>query len=96
MLLEFMPDESAEAPDQAVAEHNLADSLEAALTQLRPRELRVVRLYFGLDDGEPMTLDAIGTLLGVTRERVRQIKDRALSKLRRSNSRAALASLCER
>jgi len=96
LLLEFIPDESAEAPDQAVAEHNLTDSLEAALAQLRPRELRVVRLYFGLDDGEPMTLDAIGTLLGVTRERVRQIKDRALSRLRRSDSRAALASLCER
>ncbi|HWH52048.1 MAG TPA: RNA polymerase sigma factor RpoD/SigA [Gemmatimonadaceae bacterium] len=96
LLLEFIPDESAEAPDQAVAEHNLTDSLEAGLAQLRPRELRVVRLYFGLDDGEPMTLDAIGTLLGVTRERVRQIKDRALSRLRRSDSRAALASLCER
>ncbi|MFI5230001.1 MAG: RNA polymerase sigma factor RpoD/SigA [Gemmatimonadales bacterium] len=95
-LLDFMPDESAEAPDQAVAEHNLSDSLAAALAQLGPRELRVIRLHFGLDDGEPMTLDAIGSLFGVTRERVRQIKDRALSKLRRSSSRAALVSLCER
>ena len=95
-LLEFITDECAEAPDQAVAEHNLSDSLAAVLAQLRPRELRVVRLHFGLDDGEPMTLDAIGGLLGVTRERVRQIKDRALSKLRRSSSGVVLASLCER
>ena len=94
-LLEFMPDESAEAPDQAAAESNLTDSVAEALAQLRPRELRVLRLHFGLDDGESMTLEAIGKILGITRERVRQIKDRALGKLRRSSSRAALASLCE-
>lgn len=53
-------------------------------TYLTPRERRILALYYGLDEGaEPMTLERIGTLLGVTRERVRQIRERAFEKLRR-------------
>jgi RNA polymerase primary sigma factor len=48
----------------------------------------VLRLYFGFDGNEPMTLEEIGTVLGVTRERVRQIKERGLSRLRKSKARA--------
>ena len=56
----------------------------------------VLRLYFGFDGTDPLTLEDIGTLLGVTRERVRQIKEKALSRLRRSDQAAALATLCPR
>ena len=50
---------------------------------LRPRDEQVLRLYFGFGDNEPLTLEDIGSRLGITRERVRQIKERALSRLRR-------------
>jgi RNA polymerase primary sigma factor len=92
-LIEYMPDDSAEPPDQEAANVNLTESVEAALGELRGREAMVVRLYFGFDGGDPMTLESIGRKLGVTRERVRQIKDRALSRLRKSNVAPALASL---
>ncbi len=58
------------------------DAIQAALNTLPPRDARVLRLYFGLDDGQPRTLEEIGTMLGVTRERIRQLRDRALEHLR--------------
>jgi len=92
-LIEYLPDESAEPPDRDAANANLAESVEVALHALRGREATVVRLYFGFDGGDPMTLEGIGERLGVTRERVRQIKDRALSRLRKSTMASALATL---
>jgi RNA polymerase primary sigma factor len=92
-LVEYIPDTAAEAPDREAANANLAESVEAALSELRGREALVVRLYFGFEGGDPMTLESIGQRLGVTRERVRQIKDRALSRLRKSNVAPALAAL---
>lgn len=92
-LIEYMPDDSSEPPDQEAANANLAESVETALSELRGRESLVVRLYFGFDGGDPMTLESIGQRLGVTRERVRQIKDRALSRLRKSNVAPALSTL---
>ncbi len=92
-LIEYLPDESADPPDREAADGNLAESVEAALGQLREREATVVRLYFGFDGGDPMTLESIGQRLHVTRERARQIKDRALSRLRRSDAAPALATL---
>ena len=92
-LIEYLPDDSADPPDREAADGNLTESVEAALGQLRAREATVVRLYFGFDGGDPMTLETIGERLHVTRERVRQIKDRALSRLRRSNAAPALATL---
>ena len=54
-------------------------------TYLTPRERRILSLYYGLDEGsEPITLEGIGVMLGITRERVRQIRERAFEKLRRS------------
>ncbi len=67
-------------------------SVRAAMAMLRPREATIVRLYFGFDSGEPMTLESIGEKLGITRERVRQIKERGLSRIRRSAAASALAS----
>ena len=59
---------------------------------LKERESKILRLYFGLDGEDPMTLEDIGTLLGITRERVRQIKEKALLKLRHNSRRRALES----
>lgn len=92
-LIEYLPDDSADPPDREAANANLSESVEVALDALRGREAAVVRLYFGFDGGDPMTLETIGQRLGVTRERVRQIKDRALSRLRKSNIAPALATL---
>lgn len=63
-------------------EESRRDALRRALEPLSPRDRRIVTLYYGLDSGEPMTLDAISKLLGVTRERVRQLRDRAIAQLR--------------
>ena len=59
---------------------------------LKEREAKILRLYFGLDGPEPMTLEEIGSLLGITRERVRQIKEKALSRLRHVSRARALES----
>jgi RNA polymerase primary sigma factor len=84
-----------------VDESNLEESVEAillkehvavALRDLRPRDARVVRLYYGLQGEQEHTLEQIGTLLGVTRERVRQLRDRALRDLRAGESGQLLAS----
>jgi RNA polymerase primary sigma factor len=91
-LLDYVPDESSAAPDDQVADAAREVAILDALTKLKGREGLVIRLYFGFDDADPMTLEEIGTRLGVTRERVRQIKERALSRLRRTESRV-LSSL---
>ena len=95
-LLDYLPDDAGAAPDEDTAEMDVSDSVRKAVTQLRGRESRVLRLYFGLDGNEPRTLESIGALLGVTRERARQIKERGLSHLRKSDRSGALASLCGR
>ena len=59
---------------------------------LKERESKILRLYFGLDGEEPMTLEQIGSLLGITRERVRQIKEKALRRLRHVSRARALES----
>ena len=62
------------------------------LASLKEREAKILRLYFGLDGEEAMTLEQIGALLGITRERVRQIKEKALSRLRHVSRARALES----
>jgi len=88
-LLDYLPDSSANAPEDAAYEHALREHIEHALSTLKEREAKVVRLYFGLDDQQPMTLEEIGSQFGITRERVRQIKQRAIERLRHA-SRARL------
>src|SRR4029077_7505706 len=70
----------------------LTDEIEGALTTLPPRDAKVLRLYFGLDGGREHTLEEMGGMLGVTRERVRQLRDRALKRLREGDVGRALAS----
>jgi len=81
-LAEFIPDKDGADADERTQREALKNALDSSLTALPDREQLVLRLYFGLDDGEPRTLEEIGKELGVTRERVRQLKERALSRLR--------------
>jgi len=83
-LLDVLSDDDAPAPDDHVGTDGLSLSLYEAMSQLRDREREILEAYFGLDGGDPITLEEIGQRMGVTRERVRQIKQRALSKIRRS------------
>jgi RNA polymerase primary sigma factor len=70
------------ATDAAAMANSRTDDIEAALATLAPRDAKVLRLYFGLDDGRSRTLEEIGRMMGVTRERIRQLRDRALRQLR--------------
>ena len=81
-LGDFIPDEDAQAPAEAAAYLLLKEQLEDVLETLTPREEKVLRLRFGLDDGRPRTLEEVGQVFGVTRERIRQIEAKALRKLR--------------
>jgi len=91
-LLDYLPDTLNPTPDEETFGHALTESIEKVLGSLKEREAKILRLYFGLDGKEPMTLEEIGTLLGITRERVRQIKEKALSRLRHISKARALES----
>ena len=71
-----------EGTDAATLASSRTSDLEAALAALPPRDAKVLRLYFGLDDGNSRTLEEIGRMMGVTRERIRQMRDRALRQLK--------------
>ncbi len=81
-LLNILADSSQATPDADILRESAREQLEGVLNSLDERELRIIRLYFGLDGNEALTLEQIGGLMGLTRERVRQLKERALSKLR--------------
>jgi RNA polymerase primary sigma factor len=72
----------AEGTVTAAMQNSQTLDIELALATLPPRDAKVLRLYFGLDDGNSRTLDEIGRMMGVTRERIRQLRDRALLRLR--------------
>ena len=81
-LGDFIPDEDAPAPAEAAAFTMLKEQLINVLDTLTPREEKVLRLRFGLDDGRARTLEEVGKEFNVTRERIRQIEAKALRKLR--------------
>ena len=81
-LAELVPDLGAVAPDEEAARRLLGDAILIALEELDDREKDVVRMRFGLDGGQPRTLEEVGRHFGVTRERVRQIEARTMAKLR--------------
>ena len=87
----FIADEQGD-PEERAMETFLSEEVEQALRTLPPRDAKVLRLYFGLDGGREHTLEEIGGMLGVTRERVRQLRDRALKRLREGEVGRALAS----
>ena len=94
-LLNILADTSQDAPDTEVLRESARQQLESVLRSLDERELRIIRLYFGLDGNEDMTLEQIGGLMNLTRERVRQLKERALGKLRHPARYHALLALVD-
>ncbi|WP_245951321.1 sigma-70 family RNA polymerase sigma factor [Phytoactinopolyspora halophila] len=87
---ELVEDTDELSPAEIVTQSMLRDQVLAALSCLNERERRVVRLRFGLDDGRVRTLEEVGRILGVTRERIRQIERRTLNKLRQEKAATAL------
>ena len=81
-LGDFIPDDEAPAPADAASHTLLKEQLGDVLSTLTPREEKVLRLRFGLEDGRPRTLEEVGKEFDVTRERIRQIEAKALRKLR--------------
>ena len=81
-LGDFIEDHEAPAPSEAASFRLLTEQLEGVLNTLTSREEKVLRLRFGLEDGRARTLEEVGQVFGVTRERIRQIEAKALRKLR--------------
>ena len=81
-LVDFIEDTKATPPSDVAAQTMLREQLIAALHKLTPREEKVIRLRYGLDDGKQRTLEEVGKEFNVTRERIRQIEAKALRKLR--------------
>jgi RNA polymerase primary sigma factor len=94
-LMDSMPDPNSEPPDSLIASASLPQSVDEALLILSPREREILKMRFGINYENPVTLDEIGKGLDLTRERVRQIEKRSLEKLRKSDFAPALRSLME-
>ena len=78
----FIEDTLSPAPNQITQGHMLREKIEEVLSTLSPREARILRLRFGLDNGHSLTLEEVGRRFGLSRERIRQIESRALKRLR--------------
>lgn len=89
-LGDFIEDEKTPTPAEAAAFAMLKDKLVSVLDTLTPREEKVLRLRYGIDDGRPRTLEEVGKEFNVTRERIRQIEAKALRKLRHPSRSKAL------
>jgi len=81
-MYDVMTDKDAMRPDTQMLTDSLKDTIKRSLETLKPREAEVLRLYYGIGHTETLTLEEIGTKFGLTRERVRQIKEKGLMKLR--------------
>ncbi len=93
-LIDILEDEFQPAPDEELLDQSLRVEIEKALDTLTPREAEVISLYFGLNHEKALTLEEIGSRFGLTRERVRQIKEKAIRRLRHaSRSRSLRAYL---
>ena len=92
-LQDVLVDTQAPQPDELVAEEQMRRGVEECLVHLTEREAFIVRLRYGLDAHEPHSLQEIGNLLGVSRERVRQLEKQAFAKLRRVRQSTVLAEL---
>ncbi|MBN8587594.1 MAG: RNA polymerase sigma factor RpoD/SigA [Rhodothermia bacterium] len=89
-LLDVLPHEDSLSPDETLMDESLKIDIERALSMLHPREAEITRLYFGIGREHPLTLEEIGQRFNLTRERVRQIKEKALRKLRQKHRREEL------
>lgn len=84
-LGDFIEDSDAPPPAESVAQNMLTEEIGEILDQLTPREARILRLRYGLQDGESRTLKEVGEMFGLSRERIRQLEKEALRKLRHPN-----------
>ena len=94
-LLNVLQDENQVSPDGGVMEQAARSQLENVLAVLDEREFKIISFYFGLDGSKAVTLEQIGGLMNLTRERIRQLKDRALDKLRHPQGYKALMAVCD-
>ena len=92
-LGDCLPDTNAPSPDEQIQEEQMRSKLQHVLRNLTPREEQVIRLRFGFGNGQSRTLEEVGKLLNVTRERIRQIEVLALKKLREPTIKAQLATM---
>jgi len=90
MLGDFIPDEGQPSPVDAASKQLLKNHLDEVLSTLSDREARVLKLRFGLEGNKQMTLEEVGKVFGVTRERIRQIEAKALRKLKHPSRRKKL------
>lgn len=91
-MLDLIADSDGQSPDEGLIDKSLKDEVQAGLSILAPREVEVLSAYYGLNGHKALTLEEIGELYCLTRERVRQIKERAIRRLRKSYNRNALKS----
>ncbi|MBM4193722.1 MAG: RNA polymerase sigma factor RpoD/SigA [Gemmatimonadetes bacterium] len=91
-LIDHLPDSTHAGPDEELFGKAMTQSVREALAGLKEREATILTMYFGLDGNDAMTLEDIGAALNITRERVRQIKEKALSRLRHVSRARALES----
>jgi RNA polymerase primary sigma factor len=91
-MLETMPNAAENEPDKNLMAQSMKEDLKEGLSILSEKEVEVLSSYYGLDGQKPLTLEEIGEFLQLTRERVRQIKERAIRRLRKSYNRNALKS----
>jgi RNA polymerase primary sigma factor len=91
-MLDIISSEDNMSPDSELMEQSLREEVQQGLSILSPREVEVLSAYYGLNGYKPLTLEEIGELYNLTRERVRQIKERAIRRLRKSYNRNALKS----
>lgn len=94
-LIDVLPDEEQKGPDEDLMADSMKLEIKKALDTLKPREARVVSLYFGIDQPRALTLDEIGVRFNITRERVRQIKELALRRLRHASRSRTLKSFID-
>ncbi len=94
-MADFIEDESIKSPVEVATQNLLREQLLAVLETLTPREQKVIRLKYGLDDGRQRTLEEVGKEFKVTRERIRQIEAKALRKLRNPNRSKKLVDFME-
>ena len=83
-LLDIMADDDQERPDESIMGDSLRDAIDQTLSMLNSRERSVLKMYYGIGEDTAYTLEEIGAQVNITRERVRQIKERALDKLKKS------------
>ena len=82
-LGDFIEDDKNVSPEESTAKQLLRDKIKEFLGELSPREQKILKMRFGLEDGRTHTLEEVGQEFGVTRERIRQIEAKALSKLKK-------------